>query len=393
MSIVIHTKSLPKRIMMYVIVFMFLLTSGNNIINREPRFNYIYIFMGVLLLLFNGGRLTQRNTLVLAAVGVFYLGNFFLSQGVAFSRYSMYFLRCVGTFFMVSALTRDEFEKTYTNTMVAVCAVCLILFALTQITDVSALYTDSIDGNHYIGLFKVLQYNDRNSGIFWEPGAYQFFLNLALILLLKRNNFQFKAIFSVPSLLLIVSLVTTYSTSGYLTLLCVLMYTMLRTYKGLSMQQRGALLLPMLVLVAVLVAYTLNTEAIAGKFTDTNKSYDIRTSDVVVSWRIIKSMPLWGYGIGSSAQLNLYQTAFATGVNSVGIASMAIMLGMPYIVFHVARMVHFIKVNYRDIWIPFAATLIISLITENFFFYSIYFLFLFNFRKKRTGYSSDHVCV
>lgn len=385
MTIVIHKKSLPKRIMMYVIVFMFLLTSGNNLINREPRFNYLYIFIGVLFLLFNRDRLTQRNTLVLAAVGVFYLGNFFLSQGGMFSRYSMYFLRCVGTFFMVSVLTRDEFEKTYTNSMVVICAVCLVLFALTQIANVSALYTNSIDGDHFIGLFKVLKYNNRNSGIFWEPGAYQFFLNLALILLLKRNDFQFKAILGIPSLLLIASIVTTYSTSGYLTLLCVLMYAMLRTYKILSLRQKVVLILPMLVIAAVLVAYTLNTEAIAGKFTDTNKSYDIRISDVAASWQQIKSMPLWGYGIGSSAQLNLYQKAFATGVNSVGIASMAIMLGMPYIVFHVARMAHFIKVNYRDVWILIAVALSISLITENFFFYSIYFLFLFNFRKNAQG--------
>ena len=57
----------------------------------------------------------------------------------------------------------------------------------------------------------------RNCGPFWEPGAYQGFLNLAITLLILTNNIRDKK-FWINIAILIVTIITTFSTGGYIVL-------------------------------------------------------------------------------------------------------------------------------------------------------------------------------
>ena len=62
----------------------------------------------------------------------------------------------------------------------------------------------------------------RNCGPFWEPGAYQGFLNLAIVinLLYNKKDKQWK----YKNLVFIIAIITTFSTGGYITLFVILMY-------------------------------------------------------------------------------------------------------------------------------------------------------------------------
>lgn len=62
----------------------------------------------------------------------------------------------------------------------------------------------------------------RNCGPFWEPGAYQGFLNLAIVinLLYNKRDKQWK----YKNIVFIITIITTFSTGGYITLFFVLIY-------------------------------------------------------------------------------------------------------------------------------------------------------------------------
>ncbi|SDN47731.1 hypothetical protein SAMN05192576_2199 [Nocardioides szechwanensis] len=64
---------------------------------------------------------------------------------------------------------------------------------------------------------------DRNSGFAWEPGAYQVFLNLAILLLVQRRAQTVERRKDrIVALALVAGVVTTLSTGGYLTMAVIL---------------------------------------------------------------------------------------------------------------------------------------------------------------------------
>jgi len=55
----------------------------------------------------------------------------------------------------------------------------------------------------------------RNSGMFWEPGAFQAFINLCLFMNFYRMSFLLKQKY-ISLLIIVLALITTQSTTGYL---------------------------------------------------------------------------------------------------------------------------------------------------------------------------------
>ena len=71
----------------------------------------------------------------------------------------------------------------------------------------------------YFGVFTFIRLTDnllRNQGIFWEPGAFQTFLNIALLITLFSKKFETK-IRNYYTVILYIALITTFSTTGYAT--------------------------------------------------------------------------------------------------------------------------------------------------------------------------------
>jgi hypothetical protein len=89
------------------------------------------------------------------------------------------------------------------------------------------------------GMSKVHLY--RNSGFFWEPGAYACFLILILILNLFLNTFVFER----DSKIITIAILTTASTTGYLVVLIILF--LLYRYKVPKLNVWVIVLLPILV--------------------------------------------------------------------------------------------------------------------------------------------------
>ena len=104
-----------------------------------------------------------------------------------------------------------------------------------------------------IGNFLVFSYSKfhttRNSGFFWEPGAFACFLTVVLLLNLFVNNFKFDG----KTKILIIGLITTVSTTGYLALFVI--FFLWYRYRNPKINLWILVLIPLLIVLIVNIPF------------------------------------------------------------------------------------------------------------------------------------------
>lgn len=171
------------------------------------------------------------------ALQAFYLSDYSLQS-------SLHFLLKIYTGFGVALIVGDKFIGYYKNIMIFFCLVSLFCFSLNcmkivipyinvsssnidggQIIRVSSfVYTQLYNVEHGFGLTL------RNCGPFWEPGAFQGFVNLAL--LLEMYNLRIKGVLiSKTAIIYIVTIFTTVSTGGYVTMFAIVGFLIIQSKK------------------------------------------------------------------------------------------------------------------------------------------------------------------
>lgn len=123
--------------------------------------------------------------------------------------------------YIVLALTGKDFPRLFVNLITFLAGISLVGYAIDQIRwldPVVALLPNYIEAAHE-GIFYSFGYDihlDRNISIFFEPAVYQAFVNAALFMIFFVPNAT-AARWRNPRIgLLVVTLVTTFSTTGYL---------------------------------------------------------------------------------------------------------------------------------------------------------------------------------
>lgn len=103
-------------------------------------------------------------------------------------------------------------------------------------------------GGWYIFIYMLSGWNDtmRNCGFMWEPGGYACILIFLILFRLLKNQFKF----DIQIFLLIIALITTYSTAGYLALFVILLFFLIQNSRNNKIYK---LLLPITLLVAFLI--------------------------------------------------------------------------------------------------------------------------------------------
>lgn len=109
----------------------------------------------------------------------------------------------------------DEFKNIFSNIMTFLAIFSLITFAIKLVSVNLFSFLPVIEKNgviYYNALFAIISSSNftlRNFGVFWEPGAFAIFLNIALYFELFENKFNPKKV-----LLFFVTILTTVSTLG-----------------------------------------------------------------------------------------------------------------------------------------------------------------------------------
>ena len=238
-----------------------------------------------------------------------------------------YILRVFSFLFVISVIGYNTFSKTYVKVLTIFCSINLVLYVdqvlLFKIIKPLPGYLSTFDSNvlyqnylFYVKQSVSLTYGNfnpntfiKNPGIFGEGGLYQYFLNLALIINLSINQ---KNIFTYSNIIFIISILTTFSTAGYLIMISILLFVYFGnpnvSYKPLKL----FFLLP--IIIPILLSAT-----ISNKFNIDNTAFfstQRRILDTIIDYNVIIDNPAFGIGIGNIKEWQNYSKKFMGGGSS-----------------------------------------------------------------------------
>lgn len=211
------------------------------------------------------------------------------------------------------------FCKFYVNILFFFAVISLICFSyncLVGVLPYIPVNSTEVDGGYVFRVSSVLytQLYDpisetltiRNSGPFWEPGAFQGFLNLALLLNILFNN-QNKY-WMLKNIIFVITIITTFSTGGYITLFAILLFI---TYFKTNWHPITKILLTFIIIITSIYLYTsLNFlgEKIATDKSRTGVSFDDFSNGLEF---------LFGYGYDISSLNNSKITTVSALINLI----------------------------------------------------------------------------
>ena len=163
-----------------------------------------------------------------------------------FSSYIAIIMQIFIGFFIASVISINEFCNKYIVIIVFFAAVSLVFFAVGTIypsiaTRFPVIIGDASVDYYNAGIYVFMQpkgygtfqLTTRNSGICWEPGCYQCFLNIALLLLLEEKKKGIATYFTLKFAILVITVFTTFSTTGIL-ILGLILVSYIKTWRGKS---------------------------------------------------------------------------------------------------------------------------------------------------------------
>jgi hypothetical protein len=271
----------------FLISFFVLLTFL--VFRRKRELNLLTSGYFILLLLFQLGLLLIR------------------SEYIFIKEYSGVLIRLVIVFLFTRLIHINEFKILYTKIIYYYSIISLVfyfygVFFLKSILNLPIMYNDAGTGyrHSFIYFYQGIKlWNFRNSGLFWEGGAFVVFLTFALVFqrfYLKRNIKR--------EIILILTILTTLSTVGYA---IILLYFVSRlNFKKLY----HILLFTIVSLLAVLTHFV--QDIFINKFDGKNISGIDRLTGQIVDLKLFSDSPI--IGVGYTRYLTEFrELAFALG--------------------------------------------------------------------------------
>ena len=308
----------------YLIVLLLLLVSGNNVIEESIYREIIQVT--IFMVLFGGYVMLKRPPLTQGDVVVFTIFMAIIGmQGVLFSFFPLVTVAGVLIRFGIGFLavrSVDDFPRVYVNVMTAICLVSLLFYIPEQIfaaagKDFSRLFDSVIssvqnisgqccDRHIVIYNFEFEEEVRANAGFFWESGAFAGYILLAVCFLgLAKEEYSQRGYY-FRLLALMITLLTTASTAGYLSA-PVALITHYRKSKIPITRQLGVIAVGIALLPIVLFGVTKvwQQDVLGGKIsmqydkavTQSGNWQINRFGNLLYDWQYIRERPLLGWGI------------------------------------------------------------------------------------------------
>ncbi len=179
-------------------------------------------------------------------------------------------------FFCASIIPIEEFKRKFINIMVFFATVSLIGFAVGAVypgiaqrfpITIGDASVDYYNAGIYVFMkpkgYASFFLTTRNAGICWEPGCYQCFLNIALLVLLEKQKECGVSNFYPQFLILVVTVITTVSTAGILILILLLV-----AYNKIWIGKKRETQIVALIIAIVVVGYFLSKSSFGKEIID-----------------------------------------------------------------------------------------------------------------------------
>ena len=205
----------------------------------------------------------------------------------------------------------DIFIKKFIQVMYFLCIMSLFLYFLMllfpQITRHLPVVYNSKGVSAYSIFFSTISANNyliRNQGIFWEPGAFQTYIDIAMIFnlfLFKKHRIRNLLVFSL-------TLFTTYSTAGYIVGSIIIMIFLLNLLKERGQKRSFVIALFFVMIIAILGIVTYSNlpksarHQVFGKLESYQKggersSTSVRFSSIMIPFKSFLDKPFFGNGV------------------------------------------------------------------------------------------------
>lgn len=207
----------------FLLVLLLLVMSGNPIINRQDWAKSAIVIVGLLLFAILFRRVNKtflQYFLQYLSVFIFifiiqYINFHFISIPFVFG-----FIIKIFTGAIIFYVLGRRFNLVFFNVIFWISILSLPFYVFHMIVgDEIVSLIQSVTNTNSIGLYtfrpKGTELVLRNSGMFWEPGAFQGFINMCILVNLKNINMLWK-VHRFKVQIIIFTLLTTQSTTGYL---------------------------------------------------------------------------------------------------------------------------------------------------------------------------------
>ncbi len=227
-------KSILESRFEYLLVFLLIMVSGNPLFVASGHTELVFIIIFVLCMIYRNvlSKIISGQYLVIFC-GLFFA--LFLIQAFEFDFFfsfptlAGFYIRLLLGFVIFYGI--ESGPEKYIKCLYFICLMSLLIFGLSEVLSIGA----GIDLKTYLGAFKfynghnyvthILFYNfdgegepHRNSGPFWEPGAFQGYITIAILLLSTYKNKILPKVYWRTLIIFVLTLLSTKSTAGYLLL-------------------------------------------------------------------------------------------------------------------------------------------------------------------------------
>jgi hypothetical protein len=310
------------------------------------------------------------------------VGNSDYTSILTYLRLILVIILALGTTLLVD---NELIVKIFVKVVIFLAGISLILFYSKFIESYASFFpVIEFHGHQYVNAFVYLFFDSvekRNLSIFYEPGLYQIYLNIALFVLL-----YFGKTYRFSSLLVIVLLVAIYSTNsttGYILSMLVfcgqIFSTSLRNKGILSIVTKVAVVVFAIFLIVLSNVYSTNIEE--KFFGDKHKSFESRKNSSTIDYLIISESPLIGTGAGSyQGLLNYYDNSGLTiDSSSNTFSQLGALVGLPFVILLFWRFwVYVSKLETGFVVKCISMSVyIISFSTQSFLYYPLFYLPVF----------------
>lgn len=304
----------------YFIVFLLIMASGNPILVSAGRLEIMFVLVFILCLIYRNifGKIIHSQYLPIFS-GLFFI--IILIQVLEFNSFSFrtfagFYIRIFLGFVIFLAIPSGP-EK-YIKCLYFICIISLLIFSLSEVLRISV----GVDLKSYFSLFKffdgtknithILFYNfdgdgapHSNSGPFWEPGAFQGYILIAILLLSEYKNKILPKDYWTKLIIFILALLSTKSTTGYLLLPLALIPHFRFIINPRSISSRAVKILILIFIGILFIPKFLGVDFIEEKIIHQYKEaineqpgYEInRFGTFLTDWKYISKNPLLGLSI------------------------------------------------------------------------------------------------
>lgn len=383
-----RTKKLSSRISIeYILVFLLISISGNPFFNTDQFLIFTFL-LSLSVFIYRKKKFTYSSVTFFS---LFVLVT--ILQAIKFDyfpilTYGGIYLKVFIAYLIVKILN-FKFITVYVKVFYFISLISLMCYGLTNIlpgTLSSFLINTSPDSLYprysFYGLYTLIEtFEYRNCGPFWEAGAFSGYLIMTLVFNYFGHYKKRKRIHFV----LLISLITTFSSTGYL---CAFIFYFLTNYKIIK-----SLFLKTIIFFLFLIGgyFAISSISFLGpkiqneisKFKNTSdlNSDSSRLFSLVKDFDDIKGHALIGRGFHASTR---FKFKIENQIRTFGLSDIAVKLGLPFFIYMMflayssfKSYLSFNGINSNIITISVFVTFFLTLFSQAYFNYSLFWCFLF----------------